>query len=774
MMRACVACCVLVLAGAAYAQPVDDGTVPTDPSEYGIPAGWMENLSRRTKHSATWDNGVEHRTITSTGVMHYRSAGVGPWKKQRRRWRADGQDWIADERENPVRIQRRHGKQYIDFFRGSMVAHSFELPNAPSITGNKATFSRGGIECSYYLGDGGVKLECTVTSSLGNRTWDFTHAGDALTLNDDGSLSDAAGWVWPRPFVTDSNGAVHDCGTWFVNGNTISFTWDDTGVPTPYTLDPTSYYTTSEDGQIIGSTDVLGGDYPGARNGDGATFTSTLNKTNTAMQVGQGRSGDITLVYRDYLPFDTSAITAGASVTDVDMYLASTLDLTLTDFSPMIVEYSGWGSTLGADATDRDADYNGCNIDNQIAANCTASQVPYSCCTGSGTGCSGTKSVTWRSTSGMSTKTFYAQTGATSLTTSWVATGAGAITYYCLRSNRDESATAPSSVEWISIGASEYSATDCTGSTQCDPYLSISWSLPTPTPTITDTPTITATPTTTPTKTPTPTLAANCAYVAPSEDTYIQDVLYSGGWLSTECTNYDGQNILVGANINKDYRQLVRVDFTSAVPLGATVTSCAYKEYVYSASSGATAFVYNLINETDAPLWDETTACWASFDTCTAPTPTPQPTVWQTPIEQPTPGVDSTLSTSTGWRSTGLDSLCVESQSNRSGIMDWITSYFADENPAKVMGVRSKDFVTAELRPYMHVCWTGGYTPTPTPTPTVTPTYTDPSTHTPTSTPTATCRDCDEGATCDSGPYVAATPSGTCIECTSDCAECAP
>jgi hypothetical protein len=475
----------------AFGQPVDDGTVRTDPSEYNLPAGYVEDLSARRERSATWrDAANPHnvRVVVTSGRMHYLGAAdSASWKKIRPRWTQKGSDWVADELPYGVRMQQRWGKQWLDIFRDGVVHHSFQLPNVPTYNGNRAIVEINGIRCSYSLYSESFKLTCIADHSLGKQTWAFPYSGDALTVTAKGELTSGSSWKFPAPVAYGADGNTYPAGPWAVSEGKVAFTWNDSVLPTsafPYVLDPT-YYSDSGDGVAYGKSAT----YSTARSTSYDQDVGSLT-----LPIGQRHSGSYYYVYRMYIAFDTSAV--DGTVTDVDMYIRNYADESTQDFDANVVEYSGWGPTL-----DSEADYDGCNIDNQVAANCTASMVPYSCCTGSGTGCTGTKSQLWMSSANYAAS-WYCQNdnncsgtseGTTSLTKAWV--NNNGYTYYCLRSSRDESATSPGS------NTSERILPYSDEGAGSAAYLSIAYDpFPTKTATITQTPTNTV-PTNTPTVT---------------------------------------------------------------------------------------------------------------------------------------------------------------------------------------------------------------------------------------------------------------------------------
>lgn len=185
----------------------------------------------------------------------------------------------------------------------------------------------------------------------------------------------------------------------------------------------TTYNGGTPDGYIAGAD----ADYATAR-----TTAAQLDNVSQYEPVGQQLFlGSTHLVYREFLEFDTSAISDTDVVTSVQMHVAIYGDGSDTDFDVLIYKCA-WDSPLGT--ANMEANY-----DAALA---------------------GTLDATWQNTNGLSTDTYYASG---SLDTSWV--NKAGITRYALLSSRDVGGTAPTGSEYLNL----YSADDET----YPPYLAI-------------------------------------------------------------------------------------------------------------------------------------------------------------------------------------------------------------------------------------------------------------------------------------------------------------
>lgn len=248
---------------------------------------------------------------------------------------------------------------------------------------------------------------------------------------------------------------------------------DGFSVTITYSL-PATFPISSSDGYIQGGSPVS---YANAR-----STSSSLNTSGATIITGQSYFSSAWNVYRGYIEADTSSIPAGSNVTAVTLY--GNLSVVNANYTALNVAEYNWTSPLASGT--QEADYDGC----------LAASTRYTLCS--------TCTVGWN-------------TGLT-LGTSWVKTGVGGVTRYCLLSQADINNTAPTTIgEKIYVNSQE--STGALG-----PQLAITWQTPTPTSatpsrTPTNTPTITPTPTNTPTLTPPPTYTPYPTYTIPPTQT---------------------------------------------------------------------------------------------------------------------------------------------------------------------------------------------------------------------------------------------------------------
>lgn len=181
------------------------------------------------------------------------------------------------------------------------------------------------------------------------------------------------------------------------------------GAPWPVVIDPDFSASTANFHRVLSQ---VYGNYSGAR-------TTSTGQDDTDLWVGQRFYLLFYGVHRTFIKFDTSSIPAGSTINQVNMKLAVTTDASSTDFNLDIVKYD-WSGTDPIGTGNRETAFDGA--------------------------LSATKDVTWRSTSGMSTNTYYTSPN---MDTAWVELAG--TTYYALRSQEDYNASAPSGDEYVII-----------------------------------------------------------------------------------------------------------------------------------------------------------------------------------------------------------------------------------------------------------------------------------------------------------------------------------
>jgi hypothetical protein len=484
---------VLALAAATGAGAAARAQTPTDPAAFGLPSGAQENVSGRTETSKdfTLPDGTSARLLF-TRPIHYQDA-LGQWQDVDLSFHDDGQDGQIVDRHPSLRVHvpGRSGAIEVTDTAGDGVR--WLTSPAMTIHGRQAHYEDAqGATWTYTTTPSGVKHQATVTNSRGPYTYRFAYQllGDEpsppntpaspRTFAVDAAGNAAAGSVEvPRATVKDANGIEHLAGPWRVQGQVLAFDFDDTDIPTPYTIDPTTItiYKSAQVNNWRGT--CWASSWSNARNGICDTFTYS---SDSPLELGDSFEASTYRSSRYFVAFDTSVLRTTDSIKLVYLEMAFQVNQAATGFTVKIRDFQ-W------DKKDDQAIWQGC---------LTASSADGD----------------WYSiTAELSTDTKYDSIGLNK-GDNIIRNGS---TKYCLLSDRDTDRyqTAPTGAEYIDVYASGATFED---GTSAEPVLVVQYDpAPTPTPTLPRTATKTRTATSTPTQnltpgtaTPTPTPTPLC------------------------------------------------------------------------------------------------------------------------------------------------------------------------------------------------------------------------------------------------------------------------
>jgi hypothetical protein len=271
-----------ILAAACFWLPAPtsaDGPlqVQTPPAKYGLDLGAVELLDRRTLGSKTFLMPDGSYTDIIAKQLHY-EAQEGTWADIDLTPIQDGDIWVVDKLQyveisvNPYGIDIRE--------KGGGAGIRWYTPESPTIDGEKAVYSDGGIIWKYLPTSRGVELKALVLAPRGQQTYLFTYAmlGGAADLEIDATGQAVSGEiVVRRPTLIGADGLMYDGGTWSkVTGPRLSMTFDDNVLPAaafPYIIDPTTTFniaSTADDAECKGIDDAS---YPPAFDNCGTTGT---------------------------------------------------------------------------------------------------------------------------------------------------------------------------------------------------------------------------------------------------------------------------------------------------------------------------------------------------------------------------------------------------------------------------------------------------------------------------------------------------------------------
>lgn len=432
-----------------------------NPAPFGLPSGAEELVSERSERSKQFAlPGGTYTAIFSTQPIHYQDAD-GQWQDIDLNFRDDGQGGQVMDRHGHMRVSVPGAGEGVEVTDTTGSGIRWLTSRATSVGRQRVNYrDADGLAWTYTTRSNGVRHEAVVNSAQGQRTYTFGYEliGDLpdFVIDEDGNAV-AGSLVVPRATVTDANGVLYFASAWRTQGRRrLAFDFDDTGIATPYTIDPTTSFSSLVSDWGCSSS---ASSWTSARNGVGLSCSAD----GSPQAIGDDFAASTYSASRYFVEFDTSAIGTKNIVLQANLIMAAQIDSSTTDFTVKVRQYN-WASTNNL------ADWQGC-----LTSGAVDNDWPN---TGS--------------TAGIVPGALF-QSGNLRVDNNWINRSGN--TKYCLMSDRDLSNTAPSGAEYIQI----YTA----GSGPLQPVLAVSYARPTATPTKTRTPTRTSTNTRTPTNTPT-------------------------------------------------------------------------------------------------------------------------------------------------------------------------------------------------------------------------------------------------------------------------------
>jgi len=222
-----------------------------DPVKFRLPSAAYERLSGRTETSKEFalPGGTSAR-ILFTHPIHYQDAS-GQWQDVDLSFHDDGQGGQIMDRHAKMRVHVPGRSPVIEITDTAGNGVRWLTAGAMSTHGRRTQYADAqGITWTYTTTPSGVKHQATVTALRGPHTYRFGYQllGNQPSFTIDATGNAVAGNLEvPRPTVSDAQGMVHPAGPWRVRRHVLTFDFDDTGVSTPYTIDPTTRELHAED-----------------------------------------------------------------------------------------------------------------------------------------------------------------------------------------------------------------------------------------------------------------------------------------------------------------------------------------------------------------------------------------------------------------------------------------------------------------------------------------------------------------------------------------------
>jgi RHS repeat-associated protein len=292
------------------------------PSPSPSPPLPTDEVSLRTRDAKFFREPGNKTRVEFGHYLHYLD-DQGRWQDVDLNFRSDGADKVADRHDIVIRVT---GKGILAIERGTGKGIKFNLPEAPSVSGRKATFKgQQGLTWSYYTRKSGLKLVAPVASPMGPKTYTFEYQllgkASAFTVDTLGNaVSDA--FYLPRPTALGADLIDYLAGAWRLgpSAGQVSFDFDDSSLPAsafPYELDPSTTFNiaaSANDDRLVKTATT----YP-------PLTTATGDPTNTRISASREKSGSTYYVRLAFARWNTASLPDAASIN------SATLRLRMTD-----------------------------------------------------------------------------------------------------------------------------------------------------------------------------------------------------------------------------------------------------------------------------------------------------------------------------------------------------------------------------------------------------------------------------------------------------------
>ena len=284
--------------------------VRTPPAKYGLGAGTVELLDRRTLGSKTFQRLDGSYTSIIGKQLHYQVKDQ-IWADIDLTLIQEGNNWVVNKLEhiaievnpNGINVRQKNGGAGIHWY----------TPESLTIEDGKAIYSDGGIIWKYLPTSGGIALKAQVLAPRGQQTYLFSYAmlGGAADLEIDARGNAVSGEiVVRRPTLIGADNLLYDGGTWTkVAGSRLSMTFDDNVLPAaafPYLIDPTTTFNiaaTADDAECVALDDPS---YPPAFD-----YCTT---SGTDARATKTKSGSLYTVLVGLFKWDTSSLPDTATI----------------------------------------------------------------------------------------------------------------------------------------------------------------------------------------------------------------------------------------------------------------------------------------------------------------------------------------------------------------------------------------------------------------------------------------------------------------------------
>jgi len=236
----------------------------------------------------TFGNSDGHYTFfTAPGIVHQQNGQWLPAQLQVAQF-SDGSGWqLQGTAMNVAFTGATQDKDMV--VSAGAVTFSLHLPSFSYNGDDTFRFQENGTAWLLRVSQNSVDIEATVATHIGKKTHSFTYnPGSAtVTIDQNGSLNVGNAALVSRAVVRGADSKLYGiCSPWSTSGSVVSFTCDDTALPSaafPYVIDPST--TTSPFNSSFFSMPSSPVEYVGSGSATYFSWTATIN-LNTVVPSG--------------------------------------------------------------------------------------------------------------------------------------------------------------------------------------------------------------------------------------------------------------------------------------------------------------------------------------------------------------------------------------------------------------------------------------------------------------------------------------------------------
>ena len=330
MIRLCLLILIAIFAfGASPASAQGPAEIVTPPSVFNLPESATELIEQRTRDSKTFALPNGQRTVIASANLHTKG-DTGKWVNPNPRFDAVADTDVKAKLQSKALRLTGPNREWIEF----------SLPTVPVVSGVVAFYTDPtGLTWVYVKANLGVKLQAFVGAARGVQTYTFPVASSSPLRVLPGGGVVGKGFSIPPAEIIDNAGQKLVF-PWVLSNGALSFTFSDSGLALPYTIDPTTTFDITAGGNDGHSEDATAPLLYADVACDAALTTDTTQF------VSRFFTGAAYAISNGHLRWDTSAIPDNATVTSASLRLYVVSKVDSADARSLVADWNDFGAAL--------------------------------------------------------------------------------------------------------------------------------------------------------------------------------------------------------------------------------------------------------------------------------------------------------------------------------------------------------------------------------------------------------------------------------------------